>query len=335
MANNTLSSVNIEDSIEILKLGMKYHPDYWKFPEMIGFNYFYHLKDPHRAARYYEQAARLPGHPPYVPSLSGKFYQESGRYEDALRVLYNFYSTTEDKRLKKSFKNYIEAVQEKIRLKQFQLTALISKVLDGQTVEFQPDADNPRFQFLRPEETLRLVGVKPYDIHSANEKKKLSAYFQWDYARLVLEGASVKIEFERRPGGGLKRDKDGRYRGSVILSDNRMYRYPADASDVPNVPEEIELKDILKHRRKIVRLRYQVARVEIGEGNVYLHSGSAYRNSFTAVIPLEFIKRFSPGSGTAYFKSLTNRWVKVTGVVGLHDRQVRMHLYLPSQLEIF
>ncbi|MGE5343047.1 MAG: tetratricopeptide repeat protein [Candidatus Omnitrophota bacterium] len=115
MAGNTLADIDTRAAIEILTLGMRYHPQYWKFPEMIGYHYFFRLKDPARAAQYYELASTLPGHPPYVPSLSGKFYEEIGRYEQAIRVLYNFYSTTTDKRLKQSFKASIDEIAEKLR----------------------------------------------------------------------------------------------------------------------------------------------------------------------------------------------------------------------------
>lgn len=115
LAGNILSNVDVHGAIQLLKLGMKHHPRYWKFPEMVGYFYFFRLNDSFQAGYYYELAARLPDHPPYVPSLSGKFYQESGRYEEAIRVLYNFYSTTTDKRLKASFKESIEEIQKKIK----------------------------------------------------------------------------------------------------------------------------------------------------------------------------------------------------------------------------
>jgi tetratricopeptide (TPR) repeat protein len=115
MAGNILSDIDMPAAIEILERGRYYHPDSWKFPEMIGFQYYFKLKDAKKAAKYYELASRLPGHPPYVPSISGKLYEESGRYEEAIRVLYNFYSTTEDKRLKESFKQSILELQEKMK----------------------------------------------------------------------------------------------------------------------------------------------------------------------------------------------------------------------------
>lgn len=109
----TVKDVNL--SLKLLKKGMKYHPKDWKFPEMIGFIYFFYLKNPAKAATWYDRASKLPGHPPYVPSLASKFYTEVGKYKEAIRVLYNFYITTKDKRLKAIFKRDIEKLQKKLQ----------------------------------------------------------------------------------------------------------------------------------------------------------------------------------------------------------------------------
>ncbi len=358
MANNIFSGINIEYSNEILRLGMEYHPGYWKFPEMIGFNYFYHLKDPGRAAPYYESAARLPGHPPYVPSLSSKFYEESGRYEDAVRVLYNFYSTTEDVRLKRSFEEYIKVVQEKIRLKQFRLRAVVSEVIDAHTIRFEPDSGNPRFQFLGVSEVMRLVGLRPYGSRSRVGRERFFGYFQVDYARAVLGGVSVMVEFERHSDGRLRRDGAGRYRGYVILRDNRSfqecvvgdgmmevdggYRFGGEWGELLRGVEGraregrkglygfpsgvVELRDIYKNIGRVISLRFRVVRMEVKGKDIYLHSGSDRRNLFSVVIPGGYVW------DEEYFRSLVNRWVTVTGFASLHDRVVRMRVYLPEQL---
>jgi len=128
MGNNVLKTVDpsSRSSIEILKRGMLYHPHYWKFPEMIGFNYYYSLDNPEMAGYYYEIAAKNEnkqmgrmgkGPAPYVASLSGKFYEESGKYREALRVLKKFYDTTTDKRLKKNFLDSYKGVLKRISMR--------------------------------------------------------------------------------------------------------------------------------------------------------------------------------------------------------------------------
>lgn len=365
LANNILCRIDVRDAIEALELGMKHHPDYWKFPELIGFNYFYYLNDPYTAARYYEQAARLPGHPPYVPSLSGKLYSESGYYEDAVRVLHNFYSTTDDPRLKKSFRDTIDTIKAQIRQRQFQLRAVIEGITDAVTVTFKPDPDNPQFRNLKKRETLRLVGVRWLNADAAGEKEKLFARWQVDFARFALKKRKVTIYFERRANGRLKRDHAGRLQGWVKLSyNNKLFQvmavekgilkfnknYPirddyrrllqeAENRAVKNKPgllgfppETFEIKDINRFPGKVVTLRYRVLKTEKLKGDFLLHSGSDYRNPFTAVIPWRYAWKIFKEKDISDFKSLEKKWVTVTGFTYPTDRQLRMNIYLPAQL---
>lgn len=115
MGARLLIRKDVHLSNKFLLKAIKFHPKFWKFPEMLGFNYFFYLDDPLTAAKWYERASKLPGHPPYVPSLASKFYTEAGKYREALKVLLNFYLTTKDRRLKKIFKKDIEEMQKKIK----------------------------------------------------------------------------------------------------------------------------------------------------------------------------------------------------------------------------
>ncbi len=94
---------DVQDAIRLLKKGMKYFPDNWKLPEMVGFYYHYYLRDFKQAGKYYEIASTKPGHPPFVPSLASRFYTQAGDIESAIRVLKNFYDTTKRKDLKREF----------------------------------------------------------------------------------------------------------------------------------------------------------------------------------------------------------------------------------------
>lgn len=114
LSANLLAPRQPHAAIRILSIGMKHSPRSWKFPEMIGFCYFFHLKDDFRAARYYEIAAGKPGHPPYVPSLAARFYRESGRLALAVRVLANFHAATRDPRLKADFARQIERLLQEM-----------------------------------------------------------------------------------------------------------------------------------------------------------------------------------------------------------------------------
>lgn len=102
----------VEETIKLLEKGRKNFPSNWKLPEMIGFNYHFHLKDYFKAAQYYEIASSLPGHPPYVPSLAGRFYEEAGDLDSAIRVLNNFYITSERDDLKEDFARRIQQLSD-------------------------------------------------------------------------------------------------------------------------------------------------------------------------------------------------------------------------------
>jgi tetratricopeptide (TPR) repeat protein len=336
MAGNILSDIQIQSAIAILKLGMMYHPDYWKFPEMIGFRYFFNLNNPHQAAKYYEIASRCPGHPPYVPSLSGKFYQESGRYEEALRVLYNFYSTTRDKRLKESFKASINALREKIAKQDFQLHATVLNVLDGETVEFRPDPDNPQFKGLKSLEQLKIAGINAFPSDSVNPQEKLMACWQQEYVRYFLDRAQVRIEFEREENGRLKRDKKNRLLGTITLKNGNRFK-PLPLHPFPPAAADLNRKEVYRYVGKLVSLRFTVHEVIIdAKGReIELNEASHHRNTFSAIIPFNLRDRFTRGNEDAFsfFKGLAGKRITVTGFAGVKGRQVQVKISFPSQLE--
>ncbi|MCP5054932.1 MAG: hypothetical protein GY940_47640 [bacterium] len=341
MAGNILSDINVRDAIEVLELGMRYHPNHWKFPEMIGFHYFFRLNDPFNAGNYYEIASRMPGHPPYIPSLSGKFYQESGRYEEAIRVLYNFYSTTADQRLKKSFAQSIQQLKEKLESRDFLLKATVLNVIRPTLIEVQPDLDNPQFQSLRSKETLHIKSVNSsYSMDSGNPSEKMFARFHLDYARFALAGEKISIAFEREPDGGLKRDHVQRLWGTITLKNDTPYQLP----QIPGFPPpaiDLDPAKVHTHIGTVVSLRYTLHQVESTGTAIYLHSASPYRNRFSAVIPLTSARALSrPGTTGSdprdiadYFHQWQGKQVTVSGLVLIRQRRIIMPIYFPPQLQ--
>lgn len=108
--SSLLPSVN--ESISFLEKARIYFPHDWKIPEMIGFYHHFYLKDYLSAAHYYDIASLLPGHPPYVPSLAGRFYTQAGDIDSAIRVLKNFYHTCDKKNLKEDFAKRIKQLED-------------------------------------------------------------------------------------------------------------------------------------------------------------------------------------------------------------------------------
>ncbi len=114
LAANVMTRFDPAAANRLLNRSMLHNPQSWKIPEMIGFNHSFYLDQPARAARYYEIAARMPDRPPYVPSLAGKFYTETGRHHQALRVLQRFQQESRDPKLKHSFQQTIDDIRRRL-----------------------------------------------------------------------------------------------------------------------------------------------------------------------------------------------------------------------------
>lgn len=142
-AANTLAEIDFRAAIRLLGLGRLYHPGYWKFPELAGFLYFYYAHDPVIAARMYEQAARFPGHPPFVPSIASKLYEESGNFRQAVLVLQNLASGSVDRKVRQGFEARLQQIQERVRLRRFRVPVDLLAVLSATRLQVQMRRFNP------------------------------------------------------------------------------------------------------------------------------------------------------------------------------------------------
>ena len=98
------------ESIEILRKGMRENPDVWQLPFYIGYDYFYELCDPAKAAPYFQAAARLPGAPSYLPSLAARMTVVGGDPAAALEFLQRLHQQTNDPRLREALERKIKEV---------------------------------------------------------------------------------------------------------------------------------------------------------------------------------------------------------------------------------
>lgn len=101
----------VDQSIAILQKGTRYHPHYWRFPFYLGFDYFYLLGDPKTATGYMEQAARLPGCPPYVPLLAASMKYEVAGQEEAIRFIEEMLANVRSPRVKEELRKKIELLR--------------------------------------------------------------------------------------------------------------------------------------------------------------------------------------------------------------------------------
>jgi tetratricopeptide (TPR) repeat protein len=106
----TIESGNYEKGTALLLKGITYYPDYWRLYFYLGFNYLYYHKDTQKAAYYMTEAARLPGHPEYLPKLAASLLTQAGKKETALSFLKQLYDTTDDVWLREQIQNKINEI---------------------------------------------------------------------------------------------------------------------------------------------------------------------------------------------------------------------------------
>ncbi len=92
----------MEESIALLQKGMRHRPDDWRFPFLIGYDYFYELCDAANGAKYFQLAATLPGAPSYLPKLAARLAAEAGDPNAAIEFLVRFSRQVGDERVKEA-----------------------------------------------------------------------------------------------------------------------------------------------------------------------------------------------------------------------------------------
>jgi hypothetical protein len=106
----SLEAEQVEQSNLILKKAIRNHPDVWKFPFYLGFNYWFHYNDPSKAASYIEIASKLPGAPNYLKTFPARLYSEAGQKEAALRFLQEMRKNTQDPQMRAKIEKRMEDI---------------------------------------------------------------------------------------------------------------------------------------------------------------------------------------------------------------------------------
>lgn len=91
----------VDLSNQLLEKGVVPNPNSWRIPFRLGFNYFVHLGDSLRAAKYMAQAAKVPGSfpigpPAYTARLASRLYVQGKNPEVALEFLEAMLEQTTD-----------------------------------------------------------------------------------------------------------------------------------------------------------------------------------------------------------------------------------------------
>ncbi len=213
MGARLLSDIYPEKAIELLIKGEKNLPQSWRISELAGFISYYQLKNRELAAKFYEIASRKPGRPPYVPSLSSKFYREAGDLERAILVLEAFYLSSKDKRLKKGFKEDIEELKTELYFLKKARDGVVLRIHDGDTFTIRFSGGAKR--------KVRLLGVNSYELNEKDSLKKLFAFIAKDFGYYKLKGKKVRVAV-----GGDIFDRHGRMLVYLWYGEtNKFYNY--------------------------------------------------------------------------------------------------------------
>ncbi|MBT0664551.1 hypothetical protein KI809_09595 [Geobacter pelophilus] len=100
---------------DLLEYGMKYRTWDWYLPFFAGFNYAFFLKDYANAAKCYKAAADLSSQDLHI-SLAGRYIQESGQTQLAIKYLKTIIESTTNETFKKSLETRLEAFEEVDRI---------------------------------------------------------------------------------------------------------------------------------------------------------------------------------------------------------------------------
>ncbi|NVN89452.1 MAG: hypothetical protein HXX11_02510 [Desulfuromonadales bacterium] len=118
LANSVLTweANRVYETIVVLEKGCRYRDwDYW-LPFLVGFNYYYFLKDDAKAAEYLMQASYKPGADPFFGFFAARLAYKSNRTENAIVFLEGMLNTTKDETMRKDYETRLVTLKEMLDL---------------------------------------------------------------------------------------------------------------------------------------------------------------------------------------------------------------------------
>ncbi len=106
-----------EDALKILKKGLCYRKNDFRIPYMMGFIYFYFLKDNEKGAEYLKMAAQRPGAPRAIyTKLASRLAYYAGDYHFSLNILDSMLSREKNRIIRKLYIKRRKAILSAIYL---------------------------------------------------------------------------------------------------------------------------------------------------------------------------------------------------------------------------
>lgn len=90
----------VDESIALLRKGIRHNPDVWQLPFYVGYLYAFERNDPQKAAHFLRMAALIPGAPEYVPKLAARMTVDAGNPVLGLEFLDRLLARVDNPRLR-------------------------------------------------------------------------------------------------------------------------------------------------------------------------------------------------------------------------------------------
>ncbi|HZG51047.1 MAG TPA: hypothetical protein VEZ40_02825 [Pyrinomonadaceae bacterium] len=94
-----LPAVDVEAAVKLIRKGIAANPRAWRLHTYLGYIYWQQQRF-HEASEAYATAARIPGAPPWVASMSAQMATKGGSRETARAIYQNMYRQTDDEQMK-------------------------------------------------------------------------------------------------------------------------------------------------------------------------------------------------------------------------------------------
>jgi len=107
----TASEENVRTANALLLRGIENHPNEWRNPYYLGFNYFFYLLENEEAALWLEKASRLPGSPRYLPRLVARLRSESADIDVAEIFLHEMIKGTDDEHAISEYQGGLDEIE--------------------------------------------------------------------------------------------------------------------------------------------------------------------------------------------------------------------------------
>lgn len=104
----------VDEALQLLEKGRKHDPKNYWFSYKAGLTVFFFSEDYIRAARYFEQAATLPGAPPEARYFAASMYERSKRRDLAIASWKHTYETAPDPSVRQVAKRALERLKARV-----------------------------------------------------------------------------------------------------------------------------------------------------------------------------------------------------------------------------